>query len=462
MMAKNNSKRGSRFAERKEVFRLALRNLTRSKRRNVVLAIAIGFGFFVVTVIDGLTTGAVGNLEDEITELSGGTVLIGGYEKVLSDEESGKHKMVNIIRDKEYITNIVDELHVDYKYFSRYTSSMGNIMFAGKKIVGTIYGRDFEKDTNLLKSFMLVDGSLESIYDRDAVVLNEQMAENLNVEVGDTIMYTTNTIYGQREYGEYVVKAIIKGNSFLSGMIAYANIETINELVGIPEGGYSTFTIFLNDKNKQDRVAQMIEERIRRDGINVSSRMQAMRTNPNNIGRGIDKQFVGEENLWEGTKYGVMSLNDEVPAMKTVMNVIHTITLVILLVILLIVMVGVANTYRMVLLERIREIGTMRALGMSGKDTGRVFTTEALILSVIGAVGGLVVGILFMLLLGIPTIQSQAVQMFLNKSHLSFNLSFGTILLQFVLMIVMTAIAVRGSAKKAAHMQPAEALRTVK
>ena len=85
---------------------------------------------------------------------------------------------------------------------------------------------------------------------------------------------------------------------------------------------------------------------------------------------------------------------DEIPAIKTVLNVVHIVTTVILIVILLIVMVGVSNTYRMVLYERIREIGTMRALGMTGKDTGRVFTTEAVILCIIGAVLGLFLSLL--------------------------------------------------------------------
>ena len=44
-----------------------------------------------------------------------------------------------------------------------------------------------------------------------------------------------------------------------------------------------------------------------------------------------------EEFQWEGTKYGVVSLNDEIPAIKTVLSVVHTVTTTILIVILLIV-----------------------------------------------------------------------------------------------------------------------------
>ena len=52
----------------KEIITLALRNLTRQKRRSVILAIAIAFGFFVVTAIDGLASGAVENLRRQLTQ----------------------------------------------------------------------------------------------------------------------------------------------------------------------------------------------------------------------------------------------------------------------------------------------------------------------------------------------------------------------------------------------------------
>lgn len=47
----------------KSTIRMALRNLSRQKRRSFMLALAIGFGFLVVTAIDGLAGGAVKCLE---------------------------------------------------------------------------------------------------------------------------------------------------------------------------------------------------------------------------------------------------------------------------------------------------------------------------------------------------------------------------------------------------------------
>ena len=189
-----------------------------------------------------------------------------------------------------------------------------------------------------------------------------------------------------------------------------------------------------------------------------------MQTNPTNIGMGIEKQVDKRkpENEWNGVMYAIETLYDEIPQIKTVMNIVHIVATTILLVILLIVMVGVANTYRMVLYERIREIGTMRALGMTGKDTKKVFTSEAVVLCVIGAVLGLILAIIGMAIVHAIPINNEALSLFLNKGHFSFTVSVGTVILQYILLIVLTSLAVRGSAKKAASLSPAEALRTIK
>lgn len=458
---KNKKSLGKSFNNKNRHLQLSLRNLTRQKRRNAILAIAIAFGFFVVTAIDGLTTGMVGNLEDMITQMTGGTVLVSGYEKIPPEFEGGKSKLINIVRDRNYVRNLVENSDIDYKYFSCYTMSMGQFLFNGKKSMSSIYGRDFD-EKEFLDSFRIIKGGGEKLKAPDALIISDKMAENMNLEIGDQVIFTCMTIYGQNNVADFTVAAITKSNSLMSGMQVYTHIDTLNQIIGIPEGGYSTFSIYLKDKNKQLKTALQLEKMIADGGQLCSTREEAVRISPKNIDRGIDKQFTQEEIQWEGVKYGVECLNDAVPAIKTVMNVVHTITTVILIVILLIVMIGVSNTYRMVLYERIREIGTMRALGMTGKDTGKVFTTEALILCLLGAVAGLLFAVIVMGIIHLIPISNESLQFFLHNGHFSFTLSPVTIVIQYVLLIILTSFAVHGSAKKAAGMNPAEALRTVK
>ena len=446
---------------------LALRNLTRNKRRNAILAIAIAFGFFVVTAIDGLTTGMVGNMENQITQLVGGNVITQGLEWLPPENEGGKAKVVNIVRDRDYIKNIVDKCGIKYDYYSCFTSEAGQLIFNGKKAVAQLYGRDLTEKL-LLDSFKFISGGINPDI-VNGLIISDKTADSMNLQVGDQVIFSTNTVYGQNTFADMTVMGIIKSNSFINTMQAYCDIEDLNTIIEMPEGGYSMFSLYLKDKNQQTKAAMMIENAIHADHetnpeINATSRLEAMKTNPNNIGKGIEKQLDVRkpENEWKGVKYGVETLYDEIPQIKTVLNIVHVITTVILIVILLIVMVGVSNTYRMVLYERIREIGTMRALGMTGKDTRRIFTNEAVILCVIGALAGLIFAGIVMFIVHLIPITNESLSFFLSKGHFSFKLSILSIIIQYIILIVLTTLAVRGSAKQAARMSPAEALRTVK
>ena len=445
----------------------SLKNLTRQKRRNAVLVAAIAFGFFVVTAIDGLTTGMVRNLENQITQLVGGNVIAEGLEWLPPETEGSKAKIVNIVRDRNYIKNIVDECNIKYEYYSCFTMSGGQIIFNGKKSMVQVYGRDLE-EKQLRDSMQFVSGGIDLTVP-NGLIISDKIANTMNLQVGDDVIYSASTVYGQNTVADMKITGIMKSNSFINTMQSYCDIEDLNKIVEMPEGSYSMFSIYLRDNNKQTKAANMIEERIRKDSlnnpeINVTSRALAMQTNPTNIGKGIEKQIDVRkpENEWKGVKYGVETLYDEIPQIKTVMNIVHIVATTILLVILLIVMIGVANTYRMVLYERIREIGTMRALGMTGRDTKKVFTSEAVVLCVIGAILGLILAIIAMAIVHFIPIGNEALSLFLNKGHFSFTVSVGTVILQYVLLIVLTSLAVRGSAKKAAQLSPAEALRTIK
>ena len=446
---------------------LALRNLTRNKRRNAILAVAIAFGFFVVTAIDGLTTGMVGNLENQIAQLVGGNVIVQGLEWENPVTPGGKAKLVNIVRDRDYVKNIVEELGIKYEYSTSYTMSGGTIIFNGKRSTIQLYGRDLQEKL-LQDSFQFVEGGVD-LSANNGLIISDKTADAMNLKVGDEVIYSTGTVYGQNTFADMTITGITKSNSFINTVQAYAYIEDVNRIIEMPVGGYSMYAIYLKDKNQQTKAANMVEARIRQDSeknpeINVTSRLEAMKTNPTNIGMGIEKQVDPSkpENEWKGVKYGVETLYDEIPQIKTVMNIVHIVTTVILLVILLIVMVGVSNTYRMVLYERIREIGTMRALGMTGKDTRKVFTNEAVILCIIGAIAGLLFAVIVMAIIHCIPISNEALGFFLKKGHFSFKVSVISVIVQYVMLIILTSWAVRGSAKQAARMSPAEALRTVK
>ena len=66
-----------------------------------------------------------------------------------------------------------------------------------------------------------------------------------------------------------------------------------------------------------------------------------------------------------------------------------------LLLAVVIALLGIANTLALSVLERTREIGLLRAVGMSRRQTRRMVRYEAVLVAVFGAALGLVIGVLF-------------------------------------------------------------------
>ncbi|AGJ76798.1 FtsX-like permease family protein [Cutibacterium avidum] len=89
----------------------------------------------------------------------------------------------------------------------------------------------------------------------------------------------------------------------------------------------------------------------------------------------------------------VASTADQKAQMDKVINILLGMVVGLLVISVIIAMVGVANTLGLSVVERTREIGLLRALGLTRKQVRSMFGTEALILSGIAAILGIALGI---------------------------------------------------------------------
>ncbi len=157
----------------------------------------------------------------------------------------------------------------------------------------------------------------------------------------------------------------------------------------------------------------------------------------------------------QGAGYEARTAQDLQAIITQVINVLQGIILIFGLITLIASFFGVVNTQYISVLERTREIGLMKALGMSRKTVSRLFMIEATWIGGIGALLGSLVAI------GAGTTLNPWLSQKINfgSEHLLIFKPLEVVGLIVFLMII-TTIAGLLPARKAAKLDPIEALRT--
>ena len=426
----------------------------------MLLVIAIVFAFLIVTLIDGLSAGARKSLEYQIAKIIGGHVYVTGAEKAADKTEDDKANEYLPPESVELVHRIIKEEKIDALYTTVRAERYGTLIFAGNQLTAKIAGCKFDEEEALRNSFAFKEGGWENVNIENALFIPQKTAEALNVALNDVILYETTTLSGQATVAEFQIAGIYQDQSQFDQIQFYANFDYLNKIAEIPEGCVALFGIFLRDENQQGAVASIFEKRLAEYGP-ITSRELAAQFNPTSPGQELLRQL--NEGKWDGTKYAVMTFYDFAPQMVTLSQTIQWVSLGVLLVLLLVTMIGISNTFRMVVHERKGEIGTMRSCGVSRGKVSLLFLAEAGFLSVIGAVAGFVLALLVMLIISlIPISIDSVLSMLTTNGHFLWILSPTVICLKFLLTAFLAILAALGPAIRAANMIPAEALRSSK
>ena len=127
------------------------------------------------------------------------------------------------------------------------------------------------------------------------------------------------------------------------------------------------------------------------------------------------------------------------------------------LIVFVIVITSVVNTMSMAVIERTREIGTLRALGLKRKGVMMLFGVESFLLGLLGTVGGLLITLSGSWIVGImrPTWVPPAIT---KRVPIVIVLSWHQILLGFIFLMMLCVIASYLPARRAARQNVVSAL----
>lgn len=435
--------------------RIAARNLLRQKKRTILLAGAIAFGIMIVTLINGFAGSFIQNVSENFAYLMGGHVFVSGSEYTPSG------KRISVIRDDSAIMKSLQDMGIQWKSIAKTSQTTATIIFEGKSIRQNLTGIDITHSEMLKERLVLVKGSWENAKQPDAIIISQSVAKKLNVLPGDKVVAQLQTVTGQNNVGEFRVAAVSADSSIIGSIMTYVQLEYLNSLIGLGKGEYMSLGIMLDRLDLSDRFATSLYTSMKGNGIQLFDRNAKQESTAATPFQAMIREQNSE--TWSGTKYRVYTIDDVLSQARQIVVALDTASVAILIVLFAIVMIGISNTFRMSMYERIREIGTMRAVGVQRGEIRAMFLYEALFLALAGAIAGIVLALVVMGILGLFSFDPQsAIFLILKRGHLSFYLPPLRAIGNIAIIAALTLVAVYAPANAAAKLAPAEALRTVK
>jgi putative ABC transport system permease protein len=315
--------------------RLAQRNAGRDRRRTAATASALMIGIALVTFVSVLTATLQGAVADTISEQF-------RADFVVQSENFGPGGGLS--------STLLDELRTSDQLGA--VSGIGSAPWRGPdqqlRNLGVV-------DAEALDEVLAVDwpdGAVDALVAGSAL-LREDAAETLGLAVGENLEVT----FATGSTGTVEVGAVVPdwGESFLNGELVLDR-ETVATL-----GGSSVTFVAL---------------------VDGAGDAAAAREELDAIVAGYPSVFVQDQ---------VEFREQQEAQVDQILNLF----LGLLALALVIALLGIANTLALAVLERTREIGLLRAVGLDRAQAGRMVLTEAVIVSVFGALLGVVVGTAF-------------------------------------------------------------------
>ena len=421
-------------------FRIALRNLFRQKARYRILGIAIAFGCAIITIVYGALGGMRMSLEEKAKIYYGGDFSILGNSKTDGLGVNNPREVIDLLESLPGKPVRVS-LRIDYR-------SNVFLSFAGNSVhMRMVMGAAFNREERNFRSFNYVAGGSEGMSGSNGILLSAPVAKKLGARVGDDLLLLIDTKTGQRNTATMVLRGIYKDSSLFGYYTSYMDIDFLRATTRYDPvattyvGGYyqgNGRTVF-----PLRRIQAALEKKL------PMFPLAAVKA---------DMFSTLDRSNWTGIKYSLIGLDAHIAKINQVVEVMTFLLLALGGLLMATVVLGVVNTYRVIVFERTKEIGTMRAIGMQRPVVVRLFLFEAGLLAVAASSLGVALGIGALgLLSAVDLSWLPGFDVFLSNGRIAWVMAPGEMLLVAGLMLIAVLGAVAGPANRAASIEPVQA-----
>ncbi len=404
--------------------KLAIGNIIKNKRRSFVTLLAIAMGFCAINLFSGYTHNTYYGLR--ISAIRGAgighlTIYKKGWGKS-GKNDPGKYmmeqaeikKIIELIGKNEYVVLATPRLNISGIVSNGRNSTIfmaqGVVPDHDKKILGPFLG------------FMDIKGKPLDGKKEYGVQMATDLADYLKLKPGDDAVVMAPTLDGQLNALDIQVSGIYN-----------TGIDAINDkFMKVP----FKFAQSLLDSNKADRIVVLLDNFKNTD---------------------IAKKKISAQLKDAGIECEIKTWEELSVFYSNVKNMFDMIFLFIFSIVLVIVIMSTVNTMGMSVIERTREIGTLRALGVKKRGINMLFAVEGAMIGFFGSVTGAVFHtiIWFTVFLANPSYTPPG-----SSSPVPLHVDFlpYTIIFMAICMIFLALTAAIFPARRAANLNVVDAL----
>jgi putative ABC transport system permease protein len=341
------------------LWKIALRNVFRHKRRTIITAVVMMVGIGVFIAYDSILAGLDRLSIDTMVSFSS------SFLKVRTPEYAANETGTPLdygIPDPAGVAQAMRRAAPSLTAIaprSFFLAEASNYADAEPLMAAAVEPADdarvFDLAKNVSKGSWLTKGG-----DHEVVVA-ASVAKELGLGLGDSVLLSARTIYDNDNADDFRIVGIADaGVSLNSTATVYMNYADARAFLGDALPVTELDAAAPRAGSLEGELAASAEA----TGL-LRSALPALQTDP--LGE-FAKDYLAIKNSKQKATY------------------------MIVLMILLIAAVGIVNTILMSVYARIREIGVLRAYGMTAKDIKRLFVREGLIIGAIGSLAGALLG----------------------------------------------------------------------
>lgn len=326
------------------IIKLGWKNVWRNPARSGVVIIAVLIGTWAGIFLAGFFNGMMQDYLHNQIELSIGHIQIENPQ--FGDLYNPKYSIENA---DEIIESLESKPYVEHVSAKSVASGLAQSPRNGYGV--TIYGIDTETDTSLTVKDYITDGEMLDESGRNPILIGIKLADRLDLDVRSRMVLSFQDVTGEITGGAFRVAGIFDTfvDRFDEGSV-YVLKEDLNRLLGSP-GAVHNIRVDTDELAMADTYAEE-----------------------------ISKEFP---NL------NIETWRDIAPELRYTFDMMDLSMYIVMIIIIIGLAFSIVNTMLMAVLERTRELGMLRAIGMNKSRTFSMVMIETVFLTMVGAPAGL-------------------------------------------------------------------------